>query len=94
MVQARHAPQQLLRFGEALHGLGRYRSALLLVPLTAGDHRLGALGGSSEAPLESSPAEVAFLERVSEFAGAVDGAPTRKGRPYARRRHRSGPCLH
>jgi formate hydrogenlyase transcriptional activator len=48
-------------------------STLVLVPLTAGDHRLGALGISSVAPLDSSSAEIAFLERVaSEFAVAVE----------------------
>ena len=48
-------------------------STLVLVPLTAGDHRLGALGVSSVAPLDPGPAEIAFLERVaSEFAVAVE----------------------
>jgi len=48
-------------------------STLVLVPLTAGDNRLGALGFSSVAPLDPSPAEMAFLERVaSEFAVAVE----------------------
>ena len=47
-------------------------STLILVPLTAGNHRLGAFGFSSVAPLDPSPAEMAFLERVaSEFAVAV-----------------------
>ena len=45
----------------------------MLVPLTAGDNRLGAFGFSSVAPLDPSPAEIAFLERVaSEFAVAVE----------------------
>ena len=45
----------------------------MLVPLTAGDNRLGAFGFSSVAPLDPSPAELAFLERVaSEFAVAVE----------------------
>ena len=45
----------------------------VLVPLTAGDNRLGAFGFSSVAPLDPSPAELAFLERVaSEFAVAVE----------------------
>ena len=49
-------------------------STLMLVPLTAGNHRLGAFGFSSVAPLDPSPAEIAFLERVaSEFAVAVEG---------------------
>jgi len=48
-------------------------STLLLVPLTAGDHRLGALAVSSVAPLDPGPAEIAFLQRVaSEFAVAVE----------------------
>jgi formate hydrogenlyase transcriptional activator len=48
-------------------------STLLLVPLTAGDHRLGAFGFSSVAPFDPGPAEMAFLERVaSEFAVAVE----------------------
>jgi formate hydrogenlyase transcriptional activator len=56
-------------------GIGRDLgiSTVVLVPLTAGDNRLGALGFSSVAPLDPSPAEMAFLERVaSEFAVAVD----------------------
>jgi formate hydrogenlyase transcriptional activator len=45
----------------------------VLVPLTAGNNRLGAFGFSSVAPLDPSPAELAFLERVaSEFAVAVE----------------------
>ncbi len=48
-------------------------STLVIVPLTAGDHRLGALGLSSVAPLDPTPAEIAFLERVSsEFAVTVE----------------------
>jgi formate hydrogenlyase transcriptional activator len=48
-------------------------STLVLVPLTTGDNRLGAFGFGSVAPLEPSPAEIAFLERVaSEFAVAVE----------------------
>ena len=48
-------------------------STMVLVPLTTGDHRLGAFGFSSVAPLNPSPAEIAFLERVaSEFAVAVE----------------------
>jgi len=49
-------------------------STLILVPLTAGDNRLGAFGFSSVAPYEPSPAEMEFLERVAtEFAVAVEG---------------------
>ena len=45
----------------------------MLVPLTTGNHRLGAFGFSSVAPFDPSPAEIAFLERVaSEFAVAVE----------------------
>jgi formate hydrogenlyase transcriptional activator len=48
-------------------------TTLILVPLTAGESRLGAFGFSSVAPLDPSPAGVAFLERVaSEFAVAVE----------------------
>jgi len=48
-------------------------STLTLVPLTAGDSRLGAFGFASVAPYEPSPAELTFLERVAnEFAVAVD----------------------
>jgi len=48
-------------------------STLMLVPLTTGDHRLGAFGFSSVAPLDPSPAVIGFLERVaSEFAVAVE----------------------
>jgi len=45
----------------------------VLVPLTTGDNRLGAFGFSSVAPVNPSPAEIAFLERIaSEFAVAVE----------------------
>ena len=48
-------------------------STLTLVPLTAGDNRLGAFGFVSVAPYEPTPAELNFLERVAnEFAVAVD----------------------
>jgi formate hydrogenlyase transcriptional activator len=48
-------------------------STLILVPLTAGENRLGAFGFSSVAPYEPSPAEMEFLERVAtEFAVAVE----------------------
>jgi formate hydrogenlyase transcriptional activator len=47
-------------------------TTLVLVPLTTGDHRLGAFGFGSVAPVNPSPAELAFLERIaSEFAVAV-----------------------
>jgi len=47
--------------------------AMTLVPLTAGDNRLGAFGFGCLAPYDPSPAELAFLERVaSEFAVAVE----------------------
>src|SRR5580692_7490923 len=49
-------------------------STLILVPLTAGENRLGAFGFSSVASYEPSPAEMEFLERVAtEFAVAVEG---------------------
>ncbi len=48
-------------------------TAITLVPLTAGDNRLGAFGFGCAAPYQPSPPELAFLERVaSEFAVAVD----------------------
>jgi GAF domain-containing protein len=48
-------------------------STAVLVPLPAGNNRLGAFGFSSVAPLDPSPAELAFLERVAgEFAVAVE----------------------
>ena len=48
-------------------------STLTMVPLTTGNNRLGAFGFSSVTPLEPTPAELAFLERVaSEFAVAVE----------------------
>ena len=54
-------------------------SAVTLVPLTAGDHRLGAFGFGCLAPYEPSTAELAFLERVaSEFAVAVESFLTRQ----------------
>jgi formate hydrogenlyase transcriptional activator len=47
--------------------------SLTLVPLTAGENRLGAFGFGCLAPFAPSPEELAFLERVaSEFAVAVD----------------------
>jgi GAF domain-containing protein len=49
-------------------------STLILVPLTAGENRLGAFGFSSVAPYEPGPTEIEFLERVAtEFAVAVEG---------------------
>src|SRR5690349_13285389 len=48
-------------------------STMVLVPLTAGNNRLGAFGFSSVAPLDPTPAEMEFLERIAiEFAVAVD----------------------
>jgi formate hydrogenlyase transcriptional activator len=47
--------------------------ALTLVPLTAGENRLGVFGFGSLEPFDPSPAELVFLDRVaSEFAVAVD----------------------
>ena len=47
--------------------------AVALVPLTAGDDRLGAFGFGCFEPYKPSDAELAFLERVaSEFAVAVE----------------------
>jgi len=48
-------------------------NTLMLVPLTAGDNRLGALGLCATASLKPAPAEIEFLEHVaSEFAVAVE----------------------
>ena len=47
--------------------------AVTVVPLTAGDQGLGALGFGCRQPYEPSPAELDFLERVAcEFAVAVE----------------------
>ncbi len=47
--------------------------SLTLVPLTAGENRLGAFGFGCLAPFAPSPEELTFLERVaSEFAVAVE----------------------
>jgi formate hydrogenlyase transcriptional activator len=66
--------QSEARWPEAVRvarGLGI--STTVLVPLTAGNNRLGAFGFSSVEPLDPSPSELAFLERVaSEFAVAVE----------------------
>lgn len=49
-------------------------SSTVLVPLTAGENRLGALGFSTVAPFDPNAGEIAFLERVAgEFAVAVEG---------------------
>ena len=59
---------EAIRLGREL-GIG----TMVLVPLTAGDNRLGAFGFSSVAPFDPSPTQLAFLERVaSEFAVAVE----------------------
>lgn len=48
-------------------------STVVLVPLTAGENRLGAFGFSSVAPHDPGKDELDFLERVaSEFAVAVE----------------------
>ncbi len=62
---------------------GRIRQArvtsLALVPLTAGDHRLGVLAFGSRDSAERDAGELAFLERVaSEFAVTVDAHLTRQ----------------
>ena len=58
-------------FGDHARALGV--NAITIVPLTAGDDRLGAFGFACAAPYEPSPAELAFLERAaSEFAVAVE----------------------
>ncbi|HOL72740.1 MAG TPA: sigma 54-interacting transcriptional regulator [Bryobacteraceae bacterium] len=53
--------------------LGAGVRSIALIPLTAGENRLGTLGFGCLTPFEPSPAELEFLERVaSEFAVAVD----------------------
>jgi formate hydrogenlyase transcriptional activator len=53
--------------------------SLTLVPLTAGENRLGAFGFGRLAPFAPSREELAFLERVaSEFAVAVESFLTRQ----------------
>ena len=48
-------------------------STVTLIPLTAGENRLGAFGFSTLAKYEPSPAELAFLGNIaSEFAVAVE----------------------
>lgn len=65
-------------------------STMILVPLTAGDHRLGAFGFSSVAPYDPTPEEMAFLERVAcEFAVAVEGFLARKAALQERDRMRT-----
>src|SRR5581483_1798349 len=54
-------------------------NAITVVPLTAGDDRLGAFGFGCAGPYEPNPAELAFLERVAiEFAVAVESFLARK----------------
>jgi formate hydrogenlyase transcriptional activator len=65
-------------------------STLILVPLTAGENRLGALGFASVAPYEPGPSEMEFLERVaSEFAVAVEGYLARQAAVRERDRLRT-----
>ena len=65
-------------------------STLILVPLTAGDNRFGAFGFSSVGPLDPTPAEIAFLERVaSEFAVAVESFLARQAAVRERDRLRT-----
>src|SRR5580700_3593074 len=65
-------------------------STLILVPLTAGENRLGAFGFTSVVPYEPSPAEMEFLERVAaEFAVAVEGFLARQAAVRERDRLRT-----
>jgi formate hydrogenlyase transcriptional activator len=65
-------------------------STFILVPLTAGENRLGAFGFSSVAPYEPDPAEMEFLERVAtEFAVAVEGFLARQAAVRERDRLRT-----
>src|SRR5271169_2055758 len=65
-------------------------STFILVPLTAGQNRLGAFGFSSVAAYEPAPAEMEFLERVAtEFAVAVEGFLARQAAVRERDRLRT-----
>jgi len=65
-------------------------NAITIVPLTAGDDRLGAFGFACLTSCEPSPAELAFLERVaSEFALAVESYLARQEAVRERDRLRS-----
>src|SRR5512133_2314820 len=65
-------------------------NAVTLVPLTAGDHRLGAFGFGCLGRYEPSPTELAFLERVaSEFAVAVESFLARQEAIHERDRLRT-----
>ncbi len=75
-------------FRSRSHELGL--STLILVPLTAGQNRLGAFGFASVTPYEPSPAEMEFLERVAtEFAVAVEGFLARQAAVRERDRLRT-----
>lgn len=74
--------------GKARTALGI--STLILVPLTAGERRLGAFGFSTVEPYDPTDAEMAFLERVaSEFAVAVEAFLARQTAVRERDRLRS-----
>jgi formate hydrogenlyase transcriptional activator len=65
-------------------------NAVTLVPLTTGDHRLGAFGFGCLGRYEPGPAELAFLERVaSEFAVAVESFLARQEAIHERDRLRT-----
>lgn len=63
--------------------------AMVLLPLTNGDRRLGILGFGFTEPYDSGKASLAFLERVaSEFAVSVDAYLTRQALTHERDRMR------
>ncbi len=65
-------------------------STLIMVPLTSGEHKIGAFGFSTVAPYDPTPDELAFLERVaSEFAVAVDAYLARQAAVRERDRLRT-----
>ena len=65
-------------------------SSLILVPLTSGDHRLGAFGFCTASPYEPSTAELVFLDRVaSEFAVAVESFLAKRNAMHERDRLRT-----
>ena len=65
-------------------------ASVSLVPLTAGDNRLGAFGFGCAGRYEPTPAELAFLERIAtEFAVAVESFLARQAAVRERDRLRT-----
>jgi formate hydrogenlyase transcriptional activator len=71
LIRSIEAEGRWPQFSEGARAVGV--NSILLVPLTAGQNRLGAFGFGCATHLSPSRAEIAFLERVaSEFAVAVE----------------------